>query len=112
MSGKFSVGISVLVCSVLFIVLAFGQSGSPITGQWTMGSSIVPDRVQLTIQCCGGTNSHMNSSLSVPLSQIRGLTGGQPQASGVTQLQITRAAGTFQLQGFLQNGNGGGTFTF
>lgn len=113
MSGKLYIGICVLVCSAVSIALAFAQSTSPITGQWTIGGPVLQDRVLLTIQCCGGTNSNMTNTMPVPLAQFRGL--GRPQlesAGAVGQFQLVRDGGTLQLQGYLQNGRGGGTFTF
>jgi hypothetical protein len=112
MSVKFYVALCVLVSSALFIALAFAQTTAPINGHWAMGG-IVPDRAQVTIQCCAGTGFNMTRSQSVPLDQLRGITRSQLEGSGaVTQFQIVRDAGTLQIQGYLQNGRGGGTFTF
>jgi hypothetical protein len=113
MSGKFYVGISVLVCGVAFMSLALAQNSSPITGQWTISGPVFQDHVMLHIQCCNGGRSNMNTSSALPLSQLRGLDRGQFEAAGVIpRFEIARDAGTFRLQGFLQNGSGGGVFTF
>lgn len=113
MPGKFSIGIRVPVCSALLITLTFAQTPAPLTGQWTMGGLVLQDRVLFSIQCCGGTGFNMSSSMPVPLAQIRGLTRPQLDYGGaVMQFQIVRDAGTLQLQGYLDNGKGGGTFTF
>ncbi len=110
---SFYVGISVLVFSAVFISLAVAQTGSPITGHWTIARPVFQDHVLLTIRCCGNTNSNMNSSTPVPLAQFRGLIRAQLESSGpVARFEIVRDAGTLQLQGYLQNGGGGGTFTF
>jgi len=113
MSGKFYVGISVLVCSVIFMSFAFGQNSSPITGQWTISGPVFQDHVMLRIQCCGNSKSNMNTSSPLPLNQLRGLTRSQLESSNsVARFEIVREAGTLSLQGYIQNGAGGGIFTF
>src|SRR6185369_16191837 len=113
MSGKFYVGISVLICSVIFMSFAFAQNTSPITGQWTISGPVFQDYVMLRIQCCSSGKSNMNSSSPLSLSQLRGLARNQLDASGsVARFEIVREAGTLQLQGYLQNGSGGGIFSF
>ena len=113
MPGRFSIGIGVLVCSTLFMTLVCAQTFSSLTGQWTMGGLVLQDRVLFGIQCCGSAGFNMTSSMPVPLAQFRGLTRAQLDYGGaVMQFQIVRDAGTLQLQGYLDNGKGGGTFTF
>src|ERR1051326_5216814 len=109
MSGKLYAGIRVLVCGALFIALAFSQTTSPMTGQWAIGGPVFQDRVLLTIQCCDGTKSNMTNTMPVLLAQFRGLGRAQLESpGGVAQFQISRDGGTLQLQGYLQNGRGGG----
>jgi len=94
------------------LVLGLAQS-APITGQWTISGPIVEDRVQLSIRRYW-PGSEMSSSSSVPMSQLSGLTRAQlGSAEGmVTRFDIVRDAGTLRLEGYLQNGSGGGNFTF
>lgn len=113
MGARFSIGIRVLVCSAFYVTLALAQTSSPLTGQWTMGGLVLQDRVLFSIQCCGGTGFNVSSSMPVPLAQFRGLTRAQLDSGGaVMQFQMVRDAGTLQLQGYLDNGKGGGTFMF
>jgi hypothetical protein len=112
MSPKINVGISVFVSILICLSVVSAQTGSPITGQWTMGGIVVQDQVQFGIQRSTG-NANMNSSSVIPLSQLRGLTRAHMDSPGTpVAFEIVRDAGTFQLQGFLQGGRGGGPFRF
>ncbi len=112
MSLKVCLAIGVLVCASVSLSLVFGQSNSPITGQWMIGGPVMQDYVQFTIQR-SSPNHNMSSSSTVPLNQFRGLGRAQLDSPGsAVQFQIVRDAGTFQFQGFLQGGHGGGTFAF
>jgi len=95
------------------LVFGLAQSTAPITGQWTISGPIVEDRVQLSIRRYR-PGSEMSSSSSVPLGQLSGLTRAQLGSSTplVTRFDIVREAGTLRLEGYLQNGSGGGNFTF
>src|SRR5258706_11524167 len=113
MSGKFYVGISVLIYSAIFMSFAFAQGGSPITGQWTISGPVFQDYVMLRIQCCNSGKSNMNTSSPLSLNQLRGLTRNQLESSAsVARFEIVRDAGTLRLEGYIQNGAGGGVFTF
>src|SRR5262244_1705948 len=68
--------------------------------------------VQLTLQSTG-PDWNINSSTSVPLSQLRGLTAAEMRADGgMARFEITRDAGTLQCEGWFKNGRGAGTFVF
>ena len=110
MSRNVYLTISALACGAVYLALA--QSSSPITGQWTVGGPVVQDKVQFTIRRTT-VNSNMSSSTAVPLSQLRGLSRAQLDSSGsVARFELVRDAGTLRFEGYLQNGGGGGTFTF
>jgi hypothetical protein len=113
MSRRIYFGISVSLCLAISLALGFAQSTSSITGQWTISGPIVEERVQLSIRRYN-PRSEMNSSSLLPLSQFSGLTRDQlgSQTGSVARFDIVRDAGTFRLEGFLQNGSGGGNFTF
>jgi len=113
MLRKFFVATGVLACGAAIVL---SQNTSPITGQWTLGGPPVGDitegMVRLTIQRTSAT-SNMNSSSPVAVNQLRGLTRGQLDSSGVVaRFELPRDAGTFRFEGYLQHGSGGGTFTF
>ena len=113
MSRRIYYGISVSVCIAVSLALALAQSTPPITGQWTISGPVVEDRVQLTIRRYR-PGSEMSSSSSLPMSQLSGLTRaqlGSPTPS-LIRFDIVRDAGTLRLEGYLQNGSGGGNFTF
>src|SRR5262249_2820346 len=60
-----------------------------------------------------GPNHNMNSSSDAPLSQFTGITRAQIDSTGsVVRFELVRDAGTFRLEGYLQNGTGGGNFAF
>ncbi|HEY7392926.1 MAG TPA: hypothetical protein VH640_30680 [Bryobacteraceae bacterium] len=101
---------SVLVA--LGIYLALAQNGSPITGQWALGAAEPDGQVRLTLQR-SGPGFNMNSTSPVPLSQLRGLSRAELDSSGsVVHFDLVRDAGTLRFTGYLQNGGGGGAFTF
>jgi hypothetical protein len=110
MSLKNYAAISVLGLSASWFALA--QSNAPITGQWTIASAGSPDKVRFGIQRTS-PNHNMNSSSDAPLSQFRGITRAQIDSAGnVTRFDLVRDAGTFHMEGYLQNGGGGGNFSF
>src|SRR5579871_1767970 len=110
MSRKIYAAISVLGLSACWLALA--QSNGPIAGQWTIASTGSPDKVRFGIQRTSA-NNNMNSSSDAPLSQFRGITRGQIDSGGaVARFDLVRDAGTFHMEGYLQNGGGGGNFTF
>jgi hypothetical protein len=110
MSLKNYAAISVLGLSASWFALA--QSNAPITGQWTIASSSSPDKVHFGIQRTS-PNHNMNSSSDAPLSQFRGITRAQIDSTGtVARFDLVRDAGTFHMEGYLQNGGGGGNFNF
>jgi hypothetical protein len=112
MPNKSYVALSVFVCGLICFGLAFGQTGSPMMGQWTVGGPIIQDLVQLSIQRSTGRGSTQSSSM-VPLTQLRGLTRAQLDSAGsMARFEVVRDAGTLQFQGYVQNGTGGGAFTF
>jgi len=109
MSLKNYAVISVLGLSAWF---AAAQTNAPITGQWTISSSGSPDKVRFGIQRTS-PNHNMNSSSDAPLSQFRGITRGLVDSGGtVVRFDLVRDAGTFHMEGYLQNGGGGGNFIF
>jgi hypothetical protein len=109
MSRNTAFALSVLGCLAIF---ALAQETVPITGQWTVNGSLIDDQVELTIQR-GVPGRNMSSSSPIALSQLRGLTRAQLDSSGsMARFELARDAGTLQLAGYLQNGGGGGAFTF
>jgi len=110
MSRTLCIATGVLICAAA-AWLAPAQN-SPITGQWTIGGPMVQDTIQLGIRRTSA-NSNMSSSWTTPLAQLRGLTRAQLDSTGtVTRFELVREAGTLRFDGFVQNGGGGGTFTF
>jgi hypothetical protein len=70
----------VLACCAGYAVLA--QNAPPITGQWTVGGSVVQDKIQLSIQRTAGPDSHMSSSSPILVAQLQGLTRAQLDSTG------------------------------
>jgi len=114
MSSRSFAAISVLSLTTVWFALAQTNAPStgPITGQWTIGKSDSPDKVRFSITRTS-PNHNMNSSSDAPVSQFRGITPAQlGSAAGVARFELVRDAGTFQFEGYLQNGGGGGNFVF
>src|SRR5215510_11035366 len=91
---------------------ALSSAQNTITGQWIVSPSKADGFVQLTLRSTG-PDWNINSSTSVPLSQLRGLTAAEMRADGgTTRFEIVRDAGTLQCEGWFKNGRGSGTFAF
>ena len=110
MSRNTHIALSVAAAGVLSAALA--QNNSSIIGQWTLGASLVQDKVQLTISRTTA-NHNMNSSSPIAISELHGLTQAQLSSAGLNvRFEIARDAGTLRFEGFVRNGGGGGTFGF
>lgn len=120
MTRNVCIALSVLACGIapaqnrVTIHLPDSQSRSPITGQWTIVGSVILERLPLKFS----TPSSNTYDFPIPLSQISGPTRSQlelgmlPGQSVFVQCDVGREAGMLRLEGHLQNGSGGGTFTF
>src|SRR5215475_7491372 len=108
-------GIAAMIGLMTFTIAPrFASSGAQnsITGQWIVSLSKADGFVQLTLQSTG-PDWNFNSSTSVPLSQLRGLTAAEMRADGgMARFEIVRDAGTLQCEGWFKNGGGAGTFVF
>jgi len=107
------IGFIGLICFAVSVGFALAQTSGPITGQWTISGPIVADQVQLSIRRYT-PGSNMSSSSQVSITQLNGLTRAQfaSPVSSLARFDIVRDAGTLRLEGYLQNGSGGGNFTF
>jgi hypothetical protein len=85
-----------IAVSMLAASLAHGQDPPAITGRWTVAGPVLLDRVPLKFF----TAPNNSSESPLPASQFR------------VPLDLVREAGTLHLEGSLQNGSGGGNFTF
>src|SRR5215475_15519826 len=108
-------GIAAMIGLMTFTIAPrFASSGAQnsITGQWIVSLSKADGFVQLTLQSTG-PDWNFNSSTSVPLSQLRGLTAAEMRADGgMAKFEIVRDAGILQCEGWFKNGRGSGTFVF
>ncbi|HEY0101648.1 MAG TPA: hypothetical protein VGB76_22165 [Pyrinomonadaceae bacterium] len=84
-----------------------------ITGEWLVDFNRKnADEVQFTVIRRSERGGQHNSSNGVPLSELQGLT--RQQATGArteVNFRIVREAGTFQCEGFFQEGRGAGHWT-
>ena len=91
--------------------LQFAQSNtsSPdgLTGTWEVTPSSRPGYVHLRLR--QGGNSF---SADIPTSQLGDRASFIATGTGPIQFNITREAGTFQVEGTVRAGSGAGTFTF
>src|SRR5215475_10325508 len=91
---------------------ASSNAQNSITGQWIVSPSKGDGSVQLTLQSTG-PDWNINSSASILLSQLRGLTAAEMRADGgMARFEIVRDAGTLQCEGWFKNGRGAGNFVF
>jgi hypothetical protein len=105
-----AIGVS---CCCLLAAASTVQNGSPITGQWMIGGSIVDGKVELTLHGNRGQHGHFSSSSMLPLQQLRGLSQeGMNSAGTNVRFEVLRDAGALVCEGYFKNGNGAGSFTF
>src|SRR5215510_12778003 len=108
-------GIAAMIGLVTYAVAPLFASSGPqntITGQWIVSMSKADGFVQLTLQRTD-PDWNFNSSTSVPLSQLRGLTAAEMRTDGgMVKFEIVRDAGTLQCEGWFKSGRGSGTFVF
>lgn len=108
MTRNVCIAFGVLACSLP------AQNIAPITGQWTIAGPVILQRVPVKFF----TSPNNSGESAIPLSEIRGLTASQLEIgmlSGLyapVQFDVVREAGDLYLEGHLQNGGGGGGFTF
>jgi len=99
----------VLVACSLVIVLVVRAADSR-TGDWTMGRSGDPGKVEFSL-ITHQHGSHSHDSSDWPVSSFQGLDLSKPGRQDA-KFSITRDAGRFDCQGYLENGEGAGTFHF
>jgi hypothetical protein len=108
-------GIAAMIGLMAFMTaprLASSNAQNSITGQWIVSPSKADGSAQLTLQSTG-PDWNINSSTSILLSQLRGLTAAEMRADGgMARFEIVRDAGTLQCEGRFKNGRGAGNFVF
>src|SRR5262245_3064582 len=108
-------GIAAMIGLMTFMTaprLASSIAQNSITGQWIVSPSKADGFVQLTLQRTG-PDRNFNSSTSVPLSQLRGLTAAEMRKdSGMTKFEIVKNAGTLQCEEWFKNSKESRTFVF
>jgi hypothetical protein len=99
----------VLVVCTLLVGWAV-QAAESINGSWTIERSDEPGRLEFTLIHHEGGN-HATHSSAWPLSVFVGLDVSRP-AKHEVKFTITRDAGRFDCEGYLEDGEGAGTFHF
>lgn len=94
-------------------VLALATTASAATdhGEWTMSPSGIPGRIQFSINTSGEFGHHSSSSSDWSTADFHGLDFSTAAKHDV-RFTIVRDAGNIECEGFLQNGEGAGLFTF
>src|SRR4051812_26893389 len=90
---------------VMSLMAAMGIQPPPAT--WQLHVMLDGNTVDLSIS----DHPHSNHSLSLPIDQFEGLKARLP-TSGQARFRLKRDAGTFEFDGVLRNGAGGGTMEF
>src|SRR5262245_7603948 len=101
------------VAATALLCLASAQDASAadqVRGSWTIAPADAPGKVQFgLIRRHDGGN--MNSQNDWPVSAFKGLDLATSARHDV-QFSIAREAGDFDCRGFLENGEGAGTFVY
>ena len=91
-----------------------GVASAEIEGRWTLDARDHGDRVQLGLKRSwqrGGSHGSWSHTTDVSRATIRGLAEAE-RRDGPVSLQLVREAGTIHMEGRLDDGRGGGRFTF
>jgi hypothetical protein len=96
------------VCVLAFVVK--GRAGDIRSGDWTIGKSDEPGKVELSLieHRHGGTSNHESDWAMSSFSGVDFSKSGRQDV----HFTIARDAGKFECEGFLDNGEGAGVFHF
>src|SRR5579859_7561090 len=114
MKLRYAAAVVVLGTCVLLMAMAHSapvyQAAEPQSGDWTIRKSDAPGKVDFSLmQNRRGGSSHHESNW--PLTAFQGLDVSKPGRQEV-RFTITRDAGRFECEGYLNNGEGAGLFHF
>ena len=109
--------------TTMFAISVFGAAGlafaalapdpAQFMGQWAINGSDSAGTVNLALSRRSNHGS-MSNSRDWPVDKLDGLTASQLKATAgsVVKFRIAREPGTLECEGYVKNGNGGGTFVF
>ncbi len=97
-----------IACSLVIVLVV--RAADTRTGDWTMRRSGDPGKVEFSL-ITHQHGSHSHDSSDWPVSSFQGLDLSKPGRQDA-KFSITRDAGRFDCQGYLENGEGAGTFHF
>src|SRR5947209_5118767 len=80
-------------------------------GEWTLSQSVMPDRLQFSLEGSDADGGHFNSSSDWKIGEFKGLDWSTATKHNVSFV-ITRDAGSFECEGFVEKAEGAGLFTF
>jgi hypothetical protein len=98
----------------LLTALTFGQTPSTsdvLAGEWTLNPSVLPDRVEFSLQGSPAEGRHFSTNSSWLKSDLKGLDWSTPAKHDV-RFTVARDAGTLDCEGFVKGGAGAGLFEF
>jgi 4-hydroxy-3-methylbut-2-enyl diphosphate reductase IspH len=99
---------AMIVCSLVLVLIA--RASEVRSGNWTIRHSDEPGKVEFGLMTHdhGGSSSH---ETDWPISAFQGLDLSKP-GKQEAKFTITRDAGRFDCEGYLENGEGAGVFHF
>lgn len=107
MQRRMAVALIVLAsCGVLGVRLV--GAAETQSGNWTIARSDIPGRVEFSLS---HRNGHSHYESDWPVSAFQGLDVSKPGRQEV-RFTVSRDAGRFECEGFLDNGEGAGLFHF
>src|SRR6267143_2065045 len=109
MNLKRTIGLILVIAGVILAV-AKALGGETQSGDWTIRRSDVPGKVEFSLMD-SRAGHHFHTSSDWPASDFSGLDFSKAGRQEV-HFTIARAAGKFECEGFLHDGEGAGLFHF
>jgi hypothetical protein len=104
-----ALALTVSAAALLCAASKSARAQEPFVGEWTIEFERGFDDVRLTLYSHSGVSGNGSSSLILPSSKLQGLTAGRPSAERTRVVfRLTREAGTFAFEGYVEGGRGAG----
>jgi hypothetical protein len=104
-----ALALTVSAAALLCAASKSARAQEPFVGEWAIEFGRGSDDVRLTLYSHSGVSGNGSSSLILPSSKLQGLSAGRPSAERTRVVfSLTREAGTFAFEGYVEGGRGAG----